>query len=48
MDDIGDYKCVIKNDIGLVVIECEFIVIKFLVVLEFKLKVKNVDVNEGE
>ena len=47
-DDTGDYKCVIKNDIGSAATECELTVTKPLAAPEFKLKVKNVDVNEGE
>lgn len=41
IDDSGDYKCVVKNDLGLVFIEGEFVVIKFIVVFEFNKKLES-------
>ena len=48
MDDTGDYKCVVKNELGSAACECELTVTKPLAAPEFKLKLKNVHVNEGE
>lgn len=47
-DDGGNYKCVVTNDVGSASTECELSVTKPLSAPEFKLKLKNFKVSEGE
>lgn len=47
-DDSGDYKCVVKNDLGSASTEGEVVVTKPIVAPEFKEKLKSKQVSEGE
>lgn len=47
-DDSGDYKCVVRNDLGSASTECELIVTKPVRAPEFKVKLKSLKVTEGE
>ena len=47
-DDRAEYKCVARNDVGSASTECELIVIKPISSPEFIVKLKTVNVNEGE
>ena len=47
-DDSGDYKCVVRNDLGSASTEGELTVIKPFAAPEFKVKLKNCKVTEGE
>lgn len=48
VDDSGDYKCVVRNEVGSASTEGELTVTKPISAPEFKLKLKNVKVSEGE
>lgn len=47
-DDEGNYKCVVKNDLGSASTEGELVVTKPIVAPEFKEKLKSIQVSEGE
>ena len=47
-DDSGDYKCMVKNDLGSASTEGQLVVTKPIVAPEFKEKLKSMRVNEGE
>lgn len=47
-DDSGDYKCVVKNDLGSASTEGELLVTKPIVAPEFNEKLKSMQVSEGE
>lgn len=47
-DDGGDYKCVVKNDLGSAFTEGDLVITKPIVAPEFKEKLKSIKVSEGE
>lgn len=48
IDDSGDYKCVVKNDLGSASTEGELVVTKPIVAPEFNKKLESLQVSEGE
>ena len=48
IDDSGDYKCVVKNDLGSASTEGELVVTKPIVAPDFKKKLKSLQIREGE